>query len=60
MMVRNRYMVDRSSLCLCYLRKASGGTKSTVDYAKKAGLQLLNLAEPDTCSPYIVDHPGVT
>ena len=60
MMVRNRYMVDRSSLCLCYLNKASGGTKSTVEYAAKKGLQVVNLAKPKTCSSYVMDLMGVT
>ena len=29
MLSRNRYMADRSSLCICYLVRMSGGTAST-------------------------------
>lgn len=59
MMVRNRYMVDRSALCLCYLNKQKGGTMSTVAYAAREDLQLLNLAIPDLCADYIRET-GVT
>ena len=41
---RNRYMVDRASLCICYLKKRSGGTAFTVNCAVKAGLTVVNLA----------------
>ena len=41
---RNRYLVDNSGLCLCYLVKKSGGTYYTVQYAKKQGLPVINLA----------------
>ena len=33
MFTRNRYMADRSSLCICWLKKMRGGTASTVRYA---------------------------
>lgn len=36
--VRNRYMVDNSSAIIYYSRKDTGGTASTVAYAKKKGL----------------------
>ena len=47
MFVRNRYLVDRSSLCLCFLREnaARGGTAYTVKYAQKQGIPVVNLAE---------------
>lgn len=32
---RNRCLVDRSDICVCYLTQTSGGTKYTVDYARK-------------------------
>lgn len=32
---RNRYMVDRADVVLAYVRKETGGTAYTVDYAKK-------------------------
>lgn len=45
MFVRNRYMVDNSTHCLCYLTDAaSGGTVYTVKYAKDNGLEVKNLA----------------
>ena len=42
---RNRYMVDRSSVCICYLTQDTGGTAYTVRYARKQGLSIINLAE---------------
>lgn len=44
MLVRNRHMVDRSSLCLCYLTKPKGGTVSTVAYAMRQHVPVINLA----------------
>lgn len=41
---RNRYMVDRSDLCICYLHNNKGGTAYTVEYAKKKGLEIINLS----------------
>lgn len=42
--VRNRYMVDRSGLCLCYFTHVQGGTAYTVAYAAREGVRLVNLA----------------
>lgn len=42
---RNRHLVDNSSICICYLTENSGGTFYTVNYAKKQGLTVINLAE---------------
>ena len=42
---RNRYMADRSSICICYLTQDTGGTAYTVKYARKQGLSIINLAE---------------
>ena len=36
---RNRYMVDRSSLLICYYDGKTGGTQSTVCLCRKAGLR---------------------
>ena len=47
MQARNRFMVDASSLCLCYMIRFQGGTWSTVRYALHNGLILKNLAMPD-------------
>lgn len=44
MQVRNRYMVDHSSLCVCYFRHPKGGTASTVAYAVKEDIPVLNVA----------------
>lgn len=43
---RNRFMVDRSALCIAYLKNQRGGTAYTVNYAKKEGLGILNVCEP--------------
>ena len=40
---RNRYMADRSALCLCYCTEKTGGTAYTVAYAKKHGLRIVDL-----------------
>ncbi len=41
---RNRFLVDHSDVCICYLNHDSGGTLFTVKYARKQGLRVLNLA----------------
>ena len=41
---RNRHLVDCSSLCICYLTNLTGGTAYTVDYARKMGCIVENLA----------------
>ena len=40
---RNRYLVDNSSVCICYLTENKGGTAFTINYAKKKGLEIINL-----------------
>jgi len=45
MFKRNRHLVDYSSVCVCYQTKATGGTAYTVEYARRRGLQIINLAE---------------
>lgn len=42
---RNRKLVAKASVCLCYLEKNSGGTFYTVHYAEAKGLKLINIAE---------------
>jgi len=44
MQYRNRFMVDHSSLCLCYLARFEGGTWNTVRYALHEGVPVKNLA----------------
>ena len=34
MLKRNRYMIDNSNYCICYLRYPKSGTAYTVNYAK--------------------------
>ena len=41
---RNRHLVDHSGTCICYLTKTSSGTAYTVDYARRKGLRIINLA----------------
>lgn len=42
---RNRCLVDNSSACICYLTANKGGTFYTVEYAKKHGLTIMNIAD---------------
>ena len=42
---RNRHLVDNSSVCICYLTEATGGTAYTVDYAQTKNLTVINLGE---------------
>lgn len=42
---RNRHLVNYSGYCICYLTKSTGGTAYTVNYAKRNGLTVINLAE---------------
>ena len=44
MQVRNRYMVDASSLCIAYIERNTGGSADTVKYAEKEGLEIINIA----------------
>ena len=45
MQMRNRYMVDHASVCVCYLTEDAGGTAGTVRYADKQGIAIHNLAD---------------
>ena len=56
MMIRNRHMVDHSALCLCYLNKFKGGTASTVAYASRMKVPILNVAMQDACAAYIASE----
>ena len=42
---RNRHLVNNSSVCICYLTKATGGTAYTVRYAREKGLSIINVAD---------------
>lgn len=41
MLERNRYMVNNSSLMIALFNGLPGGTKSTIDFAKKQGLEIV-------------------
>lgn len=41
---RNRHLVDHSGTCICYLIRSTGGTAYTVDYARRKGLHVINIA----------------
>lgn len=43
MFKRNRYMVDFSNVCVAYLTENNGGTVYTVEYARRKGMQVINL-----------------
>ncbi len=43
MQLRNRQLVDSASVCVCHLKRESGGTAYTVRYAKQSGLEIINL-----------------
>ena len=69
MQTRNRYMVDHSSLCICYLYSLRGGTAYTVRYAVFRDIAVLNLAmeqarsgltlkENPCCSTFISPSAG--
>lgn len=40
---RNRWMIDQSDYCICYINHTWGGAYKFVRIAKNKGLQLLNL-----------------
>lgn len=44
MLKRNRHLVDNSSACICYLTESKGGTAYTVEYARRSGIKIVNLA----------------
>ena len=43
MQERDRFLVDNCDVIVCYLRKNSGGTYYTVNYAKKSGKKIIEL-----------------
>ena len=47
MQVRNRSMVDRADLVICYIERNEGGAYQTIQYAKKQGKTIINLADID-------------
>lgn len=47
MQVRNRSIVDRADLVICYIERNEGGAYQTIRYAKKQGKTIINLADID-------------
>ena len=45
--MRNRYMVDRSSLLIAAYNGTPGGTRNTVAYALHTGCRIRNILDPD-------------
>lgn len=43
MFVRNRHLVDCSSVCVCYLTHSTGGSAYTVQYAQQKNLKIIRL-----------------
>lgn len=43
--IRNREMVDRADLIVCYIEHNSGGAYRTVQHARKQGKTIINLAD---------------
>ena len=43
MLKRNRYLVDNSGYCICYLKRNTGGTAYTVNYARQLGVFVYNI-----------------
>ena len=43
--IRNREMVDRADLIICYIERNNGGAWKTVKYALSKGKKVINLAE---------------
>ena len=41
---RNRALVDGAEFCIAYCTHPGGGSAYTIDYAKKSGLRVLNIA----------------
>ena len=52
MQARNRYMVDRSYLCIAYMVRLKGGTLSTVRYAISEDVPVINIAVPGAVEEY--------
>ena len=44
MLARDRWRVDRSALCICFMLRMEGGTGYTIKYAAQQELEIVNLA----------------
>ena len=52
MQMRNQYMVDHSYLCIAYMVHLQGGTLSTVRYAIRQDVPVINIAVPGAVEEY--------
>lgn len=43
--IRNKAMIDRADLCVFYVDKSKGGAYKTLQYAEKAEVNFINLAD---------------
>ncbi len=43
---RNRYLVDNADRVVAYYEGGRGGTRQTIDYARKQGKEVVNLHQP--------------
>lgn len=43
--IRNRRMVDRSQLVICYIDHNKGGAYTAVQYARKIGCTVINIVD---------------
>ncbi len=41
----NQYMVDKADFLICFINRGWGGAAQTLDYAKKKGIKVINIAE---------------
>ena len=44
-LIRNRRMVDRSQLVICYIDHKKGGAYTAVQYAKEIGCKVINIVD---------------
>ena len=42
--IRNRYMIDRSDMVVCYTKRKSGGAYNALQYAERNKKNVINLA----------------
>ncbi len=52
MQARNNYMVERSNLCVAYMKRLGGGTLATVRYALSQDVPVVNIAVPSAVNEY--------
>lgn len=45
--IRNRNLIDRSNLVICYLEHNNGGAYNAIQYAKQKRIEILNIAHQD-------------